>query len=246
MISRRERQPLRQATCMKTWRGRWSVSWKRVRGHEAQAEAFDRAVHRGRLAHAYLFVGPPGVGKRLFAVELAKALLCESRRDDDRLEGCDHCPACAQVEARHASRLLHRLASAGNGGISHLLNARIVSAFLLEGGARTRQGGDHRRRRRSQCGVGQLFPQDVGGASARLGADSHWQQHRPPTPNHHVALPSRSLPAVAAGDGWGSAASQRRGRSDIARAARFSWRAAVPARRSPWRTLLCGSSGGRY
>ncbi len=70
-----------------------------VRGHETQVEAFDRAVRRGRLAHAYLFVGPSGVGKRLFAVELAKALLCESRRNEDRLEGCDHCPACTQVEA---------------------------------------------------------------------------------------------------------------------------------------------------
>ena len=57
------------------------MSWERVRGHEAQAEAFARAVRRGRLAHAYLFVGPPGVGKRLFAVELAKALLCEARPD---------------------------------------------------------------------------------------------------------------------------------------------------------------------
>lgn len=75
------------------------MSWKRVRGHEAQVEAFDRAVRRGRLAHAYLFVGPPGVGKRLFAVELAKSLLCESRPADGRLEGCDHCAACAQVEA---------------------------------------------------------------------------------------------------------------------------------------------------
>jgi DNA polymerase-3 subunit delta' len=62
-------------------------------------EAFDRAVRRGRLAHAYLFVGPPGVGKRLFALELAKSLLCESRPADGRLEGCDHCAACAQVEA---------------------------------------------------------------------------------------------------------------------------------------------------
>ncbi len=75
------------------------MSWKRVRGHEAQAEAFARAVRRGRLAHAYLFVGPPGVGKRLFAVELAKALLCEGPHDDGRLEACDHCPSCAQVDA---------------------------------------------------------------------------------------------------------------------------------------------------
>jgi DNA polymerase-3 subunit delta' len=74
------------------------VSWKRVRGHEAQVRAFDLAVKRNRLAHAYLFVGPPGVGKRLFAGELAKALLCEDP-PPDRLEACDRCPGCLQVEA---------------------------------------------------------------------------------------------------------------------------------------------------
>jgi DNA polymerase-3 subunit delta' len=61
--------------------------------------AFTRAVERGRLAHAYLFVGPVGVGKRLFAGELAKALLCESESKAKRLEACDHCPSCIQVEA---------------------------------------------------------------------------------------------------------------------------------------------------
>jgi DNA polymerase III subunit delta' len=74
------------------------VSWQRVRGHEPLVEGFDRVVQRGRLAHAYLFVGPPGVGKRLFARELAKALLCEDA-PRGRLEACDRCPACAQVEA---------------------------------------------------------------------------------------------------------------------------------------------------
>jgi DNA polymerase-3 subunit delta' len=74
------------------------VSWQRVRGHDALIESFDRAWRRGRLAHAYLFTGPPGVGKRLFATELAKALLCENR-PGPRLEACDRCPACAQVEA---------------------------------------------------------------------------------------------------------------------------------------------------
>ena len=58
-----------------------------------------RAVRRGRLAHAYLFVSPPGIGKRLFAVELAKALLCEAPREDGRLEACDHCPSCIQMDA---------------------------------------------------------------------------------------------------------------------------------------------------
>jgi DNA polymerase-3 subunit delta' len=74
------------------------VSWKRVRGHEAQVRAFEHAVRRNRLAHAYLFTGPAGVGKRLFAHELAKALLCE-QASPERLEACDRCPSCLQVEA---------------------------------------------------------------------------------------------------------------------------------------------------
>jgi len=74
------------------------VSWQRVRGHEAQRQAFERVIQRGRLAHAYLFTGPPGIGKRLFADEFAKALLCESR-PAERFEACDHCAACVQVAA---------------------------------------------------------------------------------------------------------------------------------------------------
>jgi DNA polymerase-3 subunit delta' len=74
------------------------MSWQRVRGHESLVQAFDHVVRRGRLAHAYLFTGPAGVGKRLFAQELAKALLCEAPPGPS-LEACDHCPACAQVEA---------------------------------------------------------------------------------------------------------------------------------------------------
>src|SRR5262249_26460614 len=74
------------------------VSWQRVRGHDALVQAFDRVVRRGRLAHAYLFTGLPGVGKRLFAEELAKALLCE-QPPGPRLEACDRCPACALVDA---------------------------------------------------------------------------------------------------------------------------------------------------
>lgn len=72
------------------------MAWQRVRGHEAVVEDFRRAVGRGRLAHAYLFTGPAGVGKHLFAVELAKALLCEAGQ---ALAACDRCPSCIQVEA---------------------------------------------------------------------------------------------------------------------------------------------------
>lgn len=73
------------------------MSWQRVRGHDVLVQAFQRVLQRGRLAHAYLFCGPAGVGKKLFAVELAKTLLCES--GPRPLDACDHCPACLQVEA---------------------------------------------------------------------------------------------------------------------------------------------------
>jgi DNA polymerase-3 subunit delta' len=73
------------------------MSWDRIRGHDAARHLFQTAFDRGRLGQAYLFVGPEGVGKRLFALELAKALLCE--RPPAPLTACDRCPSCAQVEA---------------------------------------------------------------------------------------------------------------------------------------------------
>src|SRR5438034_7802932 len=76
------------------------MSWSQILGHADRIEAFRQIVARHRLAHAYLFVGPSGVGKRRFAEELAKALLCEAHGPPSvDLEACDACPACKQVEA---------------------------------------------------------------------------------------------------------------------------------------------------
>ena len=41
--------------------------WEKLRGHQRQVEMFRRAIQRERTAHAYLFVGPHGIGKKLFA-----------------------------------------------------------------------------------------------------------------------------------------------------------------------------------
>ena len=73
------------------------MSWESVRGHDVVVKAFARAVQRGRLAHAYLFVGPTGIGKKLFARELAKVLLCEKR--GEAFAACQTCTSCVQVEA---------------------------------------------------------------------------------------------------------------------------------------------------
>ncbi len=59
---------------------------------------FRRAVQRGRLSHAYLFIGPDGIGKRMVARGIAQCLFCESHPDED-LEACGECPSCRQVMA---------------------------------------------------------------------------------------------------------------------------------------------------
>ena len=45
-------------------------------GQENAVSVLARQLKSGRLAHAYLFVGPKGVGKMTTAVAFAKSLLC--------------------------------------------------------------------------------------------------------------------------------------------------------------------------
>jgi len=51
------------------------------------------ALRSGRIAHAYLFVGPSGVGRRTAALAFAQALLCSSGGED----ACGTCGACRKV-----------------------------------------------------------------------------------------------------------------------------------------------------
>ena len=67
--------------------------WHGILGHDAVVEQFRRTLNAGRLASTYLFVGPAGVGKRSFALELAHALLC-TETPDAALEACGRCQSC--------------------------------------------------------------------------------------------------------------------------------------------------------
>src|SRR3954454_21414192 len=77
---------------------RWSVPWHSIRGHDRVVDDLRRALEQGRFPHAFLFVGPEGVGKRTFARTLAQALLCE-RAHESALDPCGVCPSCLQVMA---------------------------------------------------------------------------------------------------------------------------------------------------
>jgi len=74
--------------------------WQGVLGHDDVVEQFRRRLAAGRVNGTFLFVGPPGVGKRLTAQRLAAALLC-SQGGNPSLEPCGTCEDC-------------RLSAAGN------------------------------------------------------------------------------------------------------------------------------------
>jgi DNA polymerase III subunit delta' len=77
------------------------MPWDRVIGQARAVAALRGAVAAGRVAHAYLFHGPDGVGKRAAALALAQALECE-RRPEGSGDACGACGPCQKV-----ARLVH-------------------------------------------------------------------------------------------------------------------------------------------
>lgn len=65
-----------------------------MQGHNKQKDFFERTIKSGRLTHAYIFSGPEGIGKKLFAINVAKSLMCEK---GSFFEECD-CQPCRSIE----------------------------------------------------------------------------------------------------------------------------------------------------
>lgn len=65
----------------------WSVV-----GHDRAVEALARSVARGRVSHAYLFSGPPQIGKTTLARAFAQAVNCTGKEPP-----CGDCSACRRI-----------------------------------------------------------------------------------------------------------------------------------------------------
>ena len=72
--------------------------WQGIHGHDEVVEQFRRSLTAGRLASSYLFLGPAGIGKRSFALQLAKSLLCTNSPEAD-LAPCGQCDSCRLMDA---------------------------------------------------------------------------------------------------------------------------------------------------
>ncbi|HLN83546.1 MAG TPA: DNA polymerase III subunit delta', partial [Candidatus Binatia bacterium] len=69
------------------------MSFAEVIGHTKQLAILRSALSAERLHHAYLFVGPDGIGKRTAAIAVAKAIHCEESIEDF----CGICVNCARI-----------------------------------------------------------------------------------------------------------------------------------------------------
>jgi len=68
-----------------------------ILGQDGAVRRLQAAMRQGRLAHAYLFLGPEGVGKSSIARALAGALNCTQPREDG--DACGACPSCRRLAA---------------------------------------------------------------------------------------------------------------------------------------------------
>ncbi len=73
--------------------------FEEVVGQEHVTKTLAGALASGRVAHAFCFTGPRGVGKTSVARILAKALNCQ---DGPTPTPCGQCPACREIEAGQA------------------------------------------------------------------------------------------------------------------------------------------------
>ncbi|AUI54846.1 hypothetical protein HMPREF0666_01390 [Prevotella sp. C561] len=93
------------------------LSFDAVVGQQALTTTLKNAVKSGKLAHAYLFCGPRGVGKTTCARIFAKAINCEHPTADG--EACNECESCkAFSEGR--SYNIFELDAASNNSVENI------------------------------------------------------------------------------------------------------------------------------
>ncbi|MEA3363916.1 MAG: DNA polymerase III subunit delta' [Thermodesulfobacteriota bacterium] len=77
-----------------------------ITGHNQQKSILQHALDNQRVAHAYLFEGSDGIGKKMMAIFFARALLCQTGN------GCGECSACLKVD-HHNHPDIHQLDADG-------------------------------------------------------------------------------------------------------------------------------------
>lgn len=72
------------------------MAFDNIIGNENVKILLDKVVKSNNIIHSYMFTGEEGIGKKLFAVEFAKMVLCTSEEE----KPCNHCKSCIEFNGK--------------------------------------------------------------------------------------------------------------------------------------------------
>ena len=95
-----------------------------VVGQKSLVQTLKNAIVSGKLAHAYLFCGPRGVGKTTCARIFAKTINCQHLTADG--DACNECDSCRSFNEQRSLNI-HELDAASNNGVDNIrdLNEQV-------------------------------------------------------------------------------------------------------------------------
>ena len=93
------------------------ITFDTVVGQAALTTTLKNAVKSGKLAHAYLFCGPRGVGKTTCARIFAKAINCQNPTAEG--EACNACESCQSFNEQRSLNIFE-LDAASNNSVEHI------------------------------------------------------------------------------------------------------------------------------
>jgi len=73
------------------------MSFKDILGHQRPITLLQRSIRNEKVVNSYLFLGSEGIGKKLVALQFAKAINCLGKEAETE-DACDHCVSCKKID----------------------------------------------------------------------------------------------------------------------------------------------------